>query len=172
MAELPVIIAPDPRLKKKSARVETVDDSVREKLDAMLETMYARDGIGLAGPQVDIHQALVVCDIAREGESAHPVRLVNPEVVWASDEQATNEEGCLSLPDQYAEVTRPARVRVEYRDETGTAQAMDADGLLATALQHEIDHLFGRLFVDHLSKVKRNMILRRLSKERRQKGAA
>ncbi|MFO1079757.1 MAG: peptide deformylase [Reyranellaceae bacterium] len=169
MAVLPILTAPDPRLKKKSLPVDAVDDGLRQLMDDMLETMYAAPGIGLAAPQVGVLKRLVVLDIEREDVKTGPLFLVNPEIVEASDEDATYEEGCLSVPEHYSEVARPARVRVRYLDRDGVAQEMDCDGLLATCVQHEIDHLDGVLFIDHISALKRNMILRKLLKARKER---
>ncbi len=172
MALLPIIYAPDPRLKIKCRPVETVDQSVRDFMDDMLETMYAAPGIGLSAPQVGDDRRIIVCDVAREDEEPQPVKLINPEIVWASDETKLAEEGCLSLPDHFAEVERPAEVRIRYLDENGESQEMAADELLAACVQHEMDHLEGILFVDYLSPLKRNIILRKMRKLKRQKEAA
>ncbi len=172
MALLPIIYAPDPRLKIKCRPVETVDQSVRDFIDDMLETMYAAPGIGLSAPQVGDDRRIIVCDVAREDEEPQPVKLINPEIVWASDETKLAEEGCLSLPDHFAEVERPAEVRIRYLDENGESQEMAADELLAACVQHEMDHLEGILFVDYLSPLKRNIILRKMRKLKRQKEAA
>ncbi len=169
---LPILEVPDTRLKTKARRVTGEDrDRVADLLPAMFRTMYAAPGIGLAAPQVGELLRLVVVDVGPEDER-HPLVLINPEVTAASEEPATREEGCLSIPGIYADVTRPAKVTVHYEDEGGTKRAIDADGLLAACLQHEIDHLDGILFVDHLSALKRNMLLRRLAKERRQNASA
>jgi peptide deformylase len=166
---LPILIAPDPVLKTRARPVAQPDAAVvRDLVPRMLATMYRAPGIGLAAPQVGVGLRITVVDLM-PGEKPSPIVLVNPEVVAASDELATREEGCLSLPGQYADVTRPARVKVRYLDEGGARHEIDADGLLAACLQHEIDHLDGILFVDHLSSLKRNMILRRLAKEQRQR---
>jgi peptide deformylase len=166
---LPILIAPDPVLKTRARPVAEPDAAVvRDLVPRMLATMYRAPGIGLAAPQVGVGLRVTVVDLM-PGEKPSPIVLVNPEVVAASEELATREEGCLSLPGQYADVTRPARVKVRYLDEGGARHEMEADGLLAACLQHEIDHLDGILFVDHLSSLKRNMILRRLAKEQRQK---
>jgi|SRR5688572_3202646 len=167
MALLPILTAPDPRLKKKAQPVATVDDGIRRLMADMLETMYAAPGIGLAAPQVGVSQRVLVLDVAREGEPPSPMKVVNPEIVWASDDDAAYEEGCLSVPEHYAEVVRPRAVKVRYLDETGAEREIEADGLLATCIQHEIDHLDGVLFIDHLSALKRNMILRKLLKEKK-----
>lgn len=167
MALLPIITAPDPRLEAVSTPVEAVTDEVRRQLDDMLETMYAAPGIGLAAIQVGIAKRMLVIDVSREGEDKQPLYIVNPEFTWLSDEDKVYEEGCLSLPEQYAEVARPAEVKIEYLDYNGEKQELHADGLLAVCLQHEIDHLDGILFVDHISALKRNMILRKLLKQKR-----
>ena len=172
MALLPIIYAPDPRLKIKCRPVETVDQSVRDLTRDMLETMYAAPGIGLSAPQIGDTRRIVVCDIAREGEDPQPVQLVNPEIVWSSDELYLAEEGCLSLPDHFAEIERPNEVRIRYLDQQGKSREMKADGLLAACVQHEMDHLEGILFVDYLSPLKRNIILRKMKKLKRQKEAA
>lgn len=167
MAKLPIITAPDPRLKKKALPVGQVDAEVRQLMDAMLETMYAAPGIGLAANQVGVLKRVIVLDLSRDGEAPAPLRMADPELVWVSDEDAGYEEGCLSLPEHYAEVVRPAAIRVKYLDESGEARELEADGLLATCIQHEIDHLDGVLFVDRISALKRNMILRKLLKAKK-----
>jgi peptide deformylase len=167
MAILPILTAPDPRLKKKSKPVAAVDAGVRKLMDDMLATMYAAPGIGLAAPQVGVLKRVVVLDIAPKDQPREPLTLANPEIVWASDEDVAYEEGCLSVPDHYAEVSRPKAVRVRYLDRDNAVRELAAEGLLATCLQHEMDHLDGILFVDHLSALKRNMILRKLLKEKR-----
>jgi peptide deformylase len=172
MALREILVAPDPRLKIKARRVDKVDAKVRKLMDDMLETMYAAPGIGLAAPQVGEAVRVIVVDVAREGEPPQPLRLANPEIVWASDEQIPCEEGCLSLPEQFAEVTRPAEVKVRYLDHENELREIDAKGLLAVCLQHEMDHLEGVLFVDHISALRRNMILRRLAKTKKQKTPA
>jgi peptide deformylase len=169
MARLPIVIAPHPVLKTKAKPVAAVDDSVRALIDDMLETMYAAPGIGLAANQVGVLQRVLVLDVAREDEKPAPMGFVNPEVIWQSDEVHTYNEGCLSLPEHYADVTRPAEAKVRYLDREGKRQEVHATGLLATCLQHEIDHLNGVLFVDHLSALKRNMILRKLIKQQKAK---
>lgn len=169
MAVMDIVIAPDPVLKKRATEVDAVDDDIRVLMDDMLETMYHANGIGLAAPQVAILKRVIVVDVAREGEDAAPLHLANPEVIWASEELNTYDEGCLSLPQHYAEVTRPKEVKVKYLDRDGVEQVIEADGLLATCIQHEIDHLNGTLFVDHLSSLKRNMIISKLRKTKKQK---
>lgn len=167
MALLPIIVAPDPRLKVKAKPVETVDAEVAKLMDDMLETMYAAPGVGLAAPQVGVAKRVIVVDAAREGDPPEPLKMANPQIVWASDEIRRYEEGCLSLPEHYDEVERPAQVRVRFLDHQNEMREIEADGLLAVVVQHEIDHLDGRLFVDHLSSLKRNMILRKLTKAKK-----
>ena len=167
MAQLSIITAPDPRLKIKARPVAAVDAKVRQLMDDMLDTMYQAIGIGLAAPQVGQSSRLIVLDVAREGEKPQPLKLANPEILWRSSELATFSEGCLSLPEHYADVTRPVEVRLRYLDQENELREMHAKGLLATCLQHEIEHLDGILFVDHLSLVKRGMILRKLAKAKR-----
>ena len=167
MAVRPILVAPHPVLKAKAKPVAKVDDEVRRLMDDMLETMYEAPGIGLAAPQVGVSQRVLVVDVTREGEPRQPLRLANPELVWVSDEIETVEEGCLSVPEHYAEVTRPAKVRIRYRDYEDKLVEIEPEGLLATCLQHEIDHLDGVLFIDHLSSLKRNIILRKLVKARK-----
>ncbi len=170
MSLLQILQAPHPGLKRVAQPVAEVTDELRTLMDDMLETMYHAPGIGLAAPQVGVDKRIVVVDVGREENDRHPLRLVNPELVWASDDSVTMEEGCLSLPDQFAEVKRPSAVRLRYLDETGAEQEIAADGMLARCLQHEVDHLDGILFVDHLSALRRNMILRKLEKARRTRG--
>jgi len=167
MASLPIITAPDPRLKQVCAPVERVDDALRRLMDDMLETMYQAPGIGLAAPQVGVTRRALVVDVARDGEPPQPYRMANPELLWVSDDDVGYEEGCLSLPEHYAEVVRPNAVRVRYLDEQNEIRELAAEGLLATCIQHEMDHLDGILFVDHLSALKRNMILRKLLKAKK-----
>ena len=167
MAKLPILIAPDPRLKKLSKPVAAVDGSIRRLMDDMLETMYQAPGIGLAAPQVGKLVRVIVLDVTGEGEEKHPYRLVNPELIWVSEDDAVYNEGCLSLPEHYADVARPRACRVRYQDETGAKRELEAEGLLATCVQHEIDHLDGILFVDHLTALKRNIILRKLLKAKK-----
>ena len=169
MALVPIITAPDPRLKVKAKPVAAVDGRVRKLLDDMLETMYAAPGIGLAAPQVGVAKRVIVLDIAREGEPPNPLRIANPDLLWTSDELMTGSEGCLSLPEHYADVERPKAIRLRYLDYENEIRELEAEGLLATCIQHEIDHLDGVLFVDHLSAVKRSIILRKLAKAKRQK---
>jgi peptide deformylase len=147
--------------------VPKVDAAIRKLMDDMLETMYAAPGVGLAAPQVGVAKRVIVVDTAGKGEPPRPYRMANPEIVWASDEDNTYNEGCLSLPEQYADVVRPKAVRVRYLDHENEIRELEADGLLATCVQHEMDHLDGILFVDHISALKRNMILRKLLKAKK-----
>lgn len=167
MAILSILETPDPRLKVKSAPVEGVDDALRTLMDDMAETMYAAPGIGLAAIQVGVAKRVLVIDLQETEGEKNPRFFVNPEILWASDEPNVYNEGCLSVPEQYAEVERPARIRVRYLDYQGQSHEEDMDGLMATCLQHEMDHLEGILFIDHLSRLKRDMILRKLAKAKR-----
>lgn len=168
---LPILLVPEPILKTRARPVGANDmQRVRALVPRMFATMYRAPGIGLAAPQVGVGLRFAVVDLMADDKPA-PIVLINPEVLARSEELATREEGCLSLPGQYADVTRPARVTVRHTDADGVRRQIEADGLLAACLQHEIDHLDGILFVDHLSALKRNMILRRLAKELRQKRA-
>jgi len=167
MALLPIITAPDPRLKKVCEPVEAVDDEIRQLMDDMLETMYNAPGIGLAAPQVGVLKRVIVVDVSGDEEENTPLFMANPELVGVSDDDASYEEGCLSLPEHYGEVIRPAKIRVRYLDRENEIREMEADGLLATCIQHEMDHLEGILFVDHLTALKRNMILRKLLKAKK-----
>ncbi|KAA0581676.1 peptide deformylase [Azospirillum sp. CT11-132] len=164
MARLPILVAPHPILKRKAQPVAEVDARVVKLMDDMVETMYDANGIGLAAPQVGVLDRVIVVDVHEKGEPANPMRLANPEIVWSSDEKSVCEEGCLSVPEQYAEVTRPQRIRVRYLDEKNQQQEIEADGMLATCIQHEIDHLNGVLFVDYLSMLKRNILLKKVQK--------
>lgn len=166
---LPILIVPDPALRKKARGVTAADKAaVQALIPKMFATMYKAPGIGLAAPQLGKLLRVVVIDLAPE-KVPTPLVLINPEVVAASEEKATREEGCLSLPDQYADVTRPAWVKVKYQDEAGASREIEGEGLLAACLQHEIDHLNGVLFVDYLSPLKRNMLLRKLAKDQKAK---
>jgi peptide deformylase len=175
MALLPIITAPDPRLKVTSAVVEKVDDEVRKLLDDMLETMYRAPGIGLSAVQVGVERRIITIDVADEDENGErkstPLRLINPEILWFGTKISLYDEGCLSLPEHFAEIERPEAIKVKFLDYDGKEQQLEAAGLLARVIQHEMDHLEGILFVDHLSVVKRNMILRKLTKARRQLAA-
>ena len=164
----PILIHPDPRLKKAAEPVTEVTDAIRAAAADMLETMYEAPGVGLAGPQIGLMSRIFVMDCVKDPEAeARPMVLMNPEITWASDEKRTYEEGCLSIPEQYAEVERPARCRVRWLDEKGKTHEKELDGLMATCIQHEHDHLEGILFIDHLSRLKREMVLKKLAKLRK-----
>jgi peptide deformylase len=169
MSIRPILTAPDPRLKALSAKVARVDDEVRKLIDDMIESMYAADGIGLAAIQVGVPRRVIVMDLDQKDGKRNPRIFVNPEILWASEDMATFEEGCLSVPEIWEDVERPARIRAEYLDRDGALQSLEAEGLLATCLQHEMDHLEGVLFIDHLSKLKRSIALRKLQKAKRLK---
>ena len=160
----PLIILPDPILHQVSDPVERIDDALRAFADDMLETMYDAPGIGLAAIQVGVPRRMLVIDLAKEDEPKNPLVFVNPQILATSDEPSLYEEGCLSIPEYYAEVERPASLTVRYQDLDGKTQELEADGLLATCLQHEIDHLNGILFIDHISKLKRDMVIRKFTK--------
>ena len=164
MALLPIIVAPDPRLKLKCENVLEVTDELKQLMDDMLETMYDAPGIGLAAPQVGVTKRIIVVDVSKGDNGYQPYRMINPEVNWYSDQLVDYEEGCLSLPEQYAEVKRPSEIHLSYTDPDGIAQDLRTSGILATCIQHEIDHLDGKLFVDHISKLRRNLIIRKLKK--------
>jgi peptide deformylase len=168
MAKLRILEFPDPRLRTRAQPVETVDDGVRALIDDMFETMYEAPGIGLAATQVDVHRRLLVADVS--GDRSAPFALVNP-VILEKDGVTVTEEGCLSVPGYYDEVERASHIRVRFIDREGNETEMEADGLLAVCIQHEIDHLDGRLFVDYLSEAKRQRIRKRLDKERRQRSS-
>jgi len=164
-----ILIHPDPRLRKVCAPAETVDAGLRRLADDMFETMYDAPGVGLAAPQVGVLKRLFVIDCAAKDQPRDPFAMINPEIMWASEELNTYDEGCLSIPDQYENVTRPAVVRMRWLDLDGQVQDREFDGLYATCVQHELDHLNGKLFIDYLSKIKRSMItnkMKKLKKER------
>jgi peptide deformylase len=171
MSIRPILIAPDPRLKAVSQPVAKVDAETRKLIDDMVESMYAADGIGLAAVQIGVPKRIIVMDIDQKEGKKRPRIFVNPKIVWASEELATFEEGCLSVPEIWDEVERPAKIKAEYLDRDGKKQLLEAEGLLATCLQHEMDHLEGVLFIDHLSKLKRSIALRKLQKAKRLKDA-
>jgi peptide deformylase len=171
MAIRPILTAPDPRLKAVSEPVAKVDGEIRTLVDDMIETMYGADGIGLAAIQVGVPKRILVMDIDQKDGKKNPRAFINPVITWASDEMATFEEGCLSVPEIWDEVERPARIKAEYLDRDGKKQTLEADGLFATCLQHEMDHLNGILFLDHLSKLKRSMALKKLQKAKKLKAA-
>ncbi|MEM8664945.1 MAG: peptide deformylase [Pseudomonadota bacterium] len=166
MAKRDILIIPDPVLRKVAAPVAAVDERVRALADDMLETMYAAPGIGLAAPQVGVLERVIVCDVATEEDAEPaPMVMINPVIEAASEETSVYEEGCLSIPDYTEEVTRPASVRVGYLDREGVAQSVEAEGLLAVCLQHEIDHLNGVLFIDHISRLKRERVVKKFAKQ-------
>ena len=172
MAILPIIEVPDPRLRTISAPVEAVDESVRDLIADMFDTMYDAPGIGLAAIQIGVPRRVIVMDLQeQEDEEGNGIReprvFINPEILDPADEQSIYNEGCLSVPDHYAEVERPARCRVRWLDETGAQHDEVFEGLLATCIQHEMDHLEGIVFIDHLSRLKRDMILKKLTKARK-----
>jgi peptide deformylase len=165
----PLIILPDPLLRQVSAPIERVDAELEQFIDDMLETMYDAPGIGLAAIQVGVPRRLLVIDLTKEDEERKPLVFINPEILTSSDERSVYEEGCLSIPDYYAEVERPASISVKSIGRDGKEQLTEADGLLATCLQHEIDHLNGVLFIDHISRLKREMVIKKFTKAARQK---
>ena len=167
----PILTAPDPRLKAVSTDVETVDSAIRALIDDMTDSMYAADGIGLAAVQIGVPKRVLVIDLDQKEGRKNPVAYINPKILWASEEMATFEEGCLSVPEIWDEVERPAKIRAEYLDRDGKRHEIEAEGLFATCLQHEMDHLEGILFVDHLSKLKRTMAMKKLQKAKKLKAA-
>ena len=167
MSIRPILIAPDPRLKAVSEPVSRVDDEIRKLVDDMLESMYAADGIGLAAIQIGMPKRVLVMDLAQKDGGREPQTFINPKILWASEETTVVQEGCLSVPDIWEEVERPTQIRAEFLDREGVLQTIDAEGLLATCLQHEMDHLNGILFIDHLSKLKRSIALRKVQKAKR-----
>jgi peptide deformylase len=165
MALREILVVPDPILKQVSTPVETVDDDLRALMDDMLETMYAAPGIGLAAVQVGVPKRVIVMDLAREGEPPAPRYFVNPEILWASEETAPYEEGCLSVPEIFDEVERPSQVKLRYLDYDGKVVEEDAEGLYAVCIQHEMDHLEGVLFIDYLSRLKREQAVKKVKKQ-------
>jgi peptide deformylase len=170
MALRPIITLPDPKLRLVSRKIERIDDSLRRLMDDMIETMHEAPGVGLAAIQVGEPIRLLVVDVAKKDEPLDPQVLVNPEILWSSEERATYEEGCLSIPEYYAEVERPASVRARALDRDGKLREILAEGLLATVLQHEIDHLDGVLFIDHISKLKRDRVIKKFQKAAKRAG--
>lgn len=167
MTKLSIITLPDPLLRSKSAPVEQIDDATRRLIDDMLETMYAAPGIGLAAVQVAVPRRLLVLDVTDKEEPRNPIAMINPEILKLGEATRVYEEGCLSLPDVLVDIERPASLTVRYLDREGRQQVLDAEGLLATAIQHEMDHLDGRLIIDFLSRLKRDMVVRRFKKSAR-----
>tara|TARA_B100000963_G_C22616703_1_gene667706 strand:+ start:1941 stop:2465 length:525 start_codon:yes stop_codon:yes gene_type:complete len=168
MSKKKIIIEPDPLLRKKSSLLEKVDSGIRKLMDDMLETMYSAPGIGLAAVQIGILKRLIVIDISKDNEKKNPLFLINPEITFRSNKTSTHEEGCLSLPGHFAEVERPAECHLNFLDYNGKKKDLKASGLLATCIQHEIDHLNGVLFIDHISKLKRDMIVKKLKKSKKE----
>ena len=162
-----ILTEPDPFLRQKSTKVEIVDDAIRSLMDDMLETMYAAPGIGLAAIQVGVPKRVIVIDLARDEEKKSPLYFVNPEIITNSNNDATYEEGCLSVPGQFAEISRPDKCKLKFLDYNGEEKILETEGLLATCIQHEVDHLNGILFIDYLSKLKKNMIIKKLSKNKK-----
>ena len=163
-----ILVEPNPFLRQKSQPVDKVDNSIRKLMDNMLETMYNAPGIGLAAIQIGVPKRIIVLDISKNPEKKEPMYFVNPEIVSASKDDATYEEGCLSVPGQFAEIDRPDKCHIKYLDYNGSAKELKAEGLLATCIQHEIDHLEGILFIDYLSKLKKSMIIKKLSKQKKE----
>jgi peptide deformylase len=168
MSQRKIVIEPDPILRKKSENLEKVDNELRLLLDDMLETMYTAPGIGLAAVQVGILKRLIVIDISKDKEKKNPIFLINPEIIFKSKKTSIYEEGCLSLPGYFAEIERPEECHIKYIDYDGKKKEMKANGLLATCIQHEIDHLNGKLFIDYLSKLKKDMIIKKLVKHKKE----
>ena len=168
MTKKKIIIEPDPILRKKSEGVEQVDNNLKKLMDEMLETMYAAPGIGLAAVQIGVLKRLMVIDLSKEDQKKNPLFLVNPEITFQSKNLSTYEEGCLSLPGYFAEIERPAECHLKYLDYDGNQKNLKAEGLLATCIQHEIDHLNGILFIDYLSKLKKDMIIKKLVKHKKE----
>ncbi len=167
MAIRPILIAPDPRLKAVSTPVETVDAEIRKLVEDMADSMYAAEGIGLAAVQIGVAKRIIVMDLDQKDGKKDWRVFINPRITWASDEMATFEEGCLSVPEIWDDVERPARIKAEYLDLDGKKVEIEADGMLATCLQHEMDHLEGVLFIDHFSRLKRSIALRKLAKAKK-----
>ncbi len=168
MSKRNIVIEPDPILRKKSEPLEEVNNDLRKLMDEMLETMYEAPGIGLAAVQVGILKRLIVIDVSKDKEKKDPLFLINPEITFKSNKTSTYEEGCLSLPGHFAEVERPAECHLNFVDYNGNKKDIKANGLLATCIQHEIDHLDGILFIDHISKLKRDMIIKKLKKSKKE----
>ena len=171
MTARPILTAPDPRLQAVSTDVERVDDEIRALVTDMTDSMYAAEGIGLAAIQIGVAKRILVIDLDQKEGNNNPRAFINPKITWASEEMATYEEGCLSVPEIWDDVERPARVKCEYLDIDGKPQTLEADGLLATCLQHEMDHLNGVLFIDHLSRLKKSMAVKKLTKAKKLQAA-
>jgi peptide deformylase len=171
MTARPILTAPDPRLQAVSTDVERVDDEIRALVTDMTDSMYAAEGIGLAAIQIGVAKRILVIDLDQKEGNKNPRAFINPKITWASEEMATYEEGCLSVPEIWDDVERPARVKADYLDIDGKPQTLEADGLLATCLQHEMDHLNGVLFIDHLSRLKKSMAVKKLTKAKKLQAA-
>ncbi|MHC5654772.1 peptide deformylase [Stappia sp.] len=167
MTKRDILILPDAKLRLVSEPVAKVDDAIRQLADDMLETMYDAPGIGLAAIQIGVPRRMLVLDVAREGEEAEPMVVINPQVIWESPERSIYQEGCLSIPEYYEDVERPEKIALKFLDREGVEREIEADGLLATCLQHEIDHLDGVLFIDHISKLKRERVVKKFQKQAR-----
>ncbi len=168
MAKKQILVIPDPLLRKVSEPVNSVDTEVKNLMDDMLETMYAAPGIGLAAVQIGVLKRIIVIDLSKDGEKKNPLFIVNPEITFKSNDLISYEEGCLSIPNQFAEVKRPSSCKVNFLDYNGKKKEISADGLLATCIQHEVDHLNGILFIDHLSKLKKDLILKKNKKQKKE----
>ena len=168
MAKKQILIIPDPLLRKVSEPVNSINTEIKNLMDDMLETMYAAPGIGLAAVQIGVLKRIIVIDLSKEGEKKNPLFIVNPEITFKSNELISYEEGCLSIPNQFAEVKRPSSCKVNFLDYNGKKKEINADGLLATCIQHEVDHLDGILFIDHLSKLKKDLILKKNKKQKKE----
>ena len=172
MTVRPILTAPDPRLQAVSTDVEKVDAEIRRLVDDMADSMYEADGIGLAAVQIGVAKRVIVIDLDQKDGKKNPRAFINPKITWTSEEMAVFEEGCLSVPEIWDDVERPARIKAEYLDRDGNKQLLEADGMLATCLQHEMDHLNGVLFIDHLSRLKRSMAIKKLTKAKKLKETA
>ena len=168
MAKKQILIIPDPLLRKVSEPVSSVNTEIKNLMDDMLETMYAAPGIGLAAVQIGVLKRIIVIDLSKDGEKKNPLFIVNPEITFKSNELISYEEGCLSIPNQFAEVKRPNKCNIKYLDIEGNKKELKAEGLLATCIQHEIDHLNGILFIDHLSKLKKDLIIKKTKKQKKE----
>ena len=168
MSKKKILTLPDPILRKTSEPVEKINKTIKNLMDDMLETMYAAPGIGLAAVQIGILKRIIVIDLSKEGEKKKPIFIVNPEIISKSSDLVSYEEGCLSIPNQFAEVERPNTCKIKFLDYEGNKKELEAEGLLATCIQHEIDHLNGILFIDYLSKLKKEMIIKKVKKQKKE----
>jgi len=168
MAVRKILTIPDPVLRKKSDSVKTIDKDIKNLMDDMLQTMYDAPGIGLAAIQIGVPKRVVVMDLSKDTENKNPMYFVNPKIIWKSDVHSAYEEGCLSIPNQFAKIERPDKCHVQYLDYNGQEKKIKAEGLLSTCIQHEIDHLNGVLFIDYLSKLKKDMIIKKVSKDKKE----